>query len=210
MNSTTSQLAAWQGAFGDAYIDRNPATEALIGRRTQGFARMLAPLAAHMPSSVLEVGANVGINLRALQRLGFDELYAVEPNARARAQLVADHVLPASRTFDACAESLPFGDRSKDLVLSCTVLIHLSDASLQRACEEIHRVAARAILVAEYFSPSAQAIPYRGHDDMLFKRDYGALFLDLFPDLELVDYGFLWKRASGFDDVTYWLLRRSP
>lgn len=210
MNPPTPQLAAWQGAFGNAYIDRNPASDAIIALRAQGFARMLAPLCGRAPGSVLEIGANIGLNLRALQRLGVGGLQAVEPNPRARAQLIADRVLPASQVFDACAEALPFGDRTIGLVLTCTVLIHLPDASLDAACEEIHRVAARDILIAEYFSPQPHTVHYRGHDEMLFKRDYGGLFLDRFADLELLDYGFLWKRTSGFDDVNYWLLRRSP
>lgn len=85
MNPPTPQLAAWQGAFGNAYIDRNPASDAIIALRAQGFARMLAPLCGRAPNSVLEIGANIGLNLRALQRLGMGGLQAVEPNPRARA-----------------------------------------------------------------------------------------------------------------------------
>lgn len=107
MNPPTPQLAAWQGAFGNAYIDRNPASDAIIALRAQGFARMLAPLCGRAPNSVLEIGANIGLNLRALQRLGMGGLQAVEPNPRARAQLIADRVLPTSQVFDACAEALP-------------------------------------------------------------------------------------------------------
>lgn len=93
MHTPTPQLAAWQGAFGNAYIDRNPASDAIIALRA--------------PGSVLEIGANIGLNLRALQRLGVGGLQAVEPNPRARTQLIADRVLPASQVFDACAEALP-------------------------------------------------------------------------------------------------------
>jgi spore coat polysaccharide biosynthesis protein SpsF len=32
--------------------------------------------------------------------------------------------------------------------------------------------------------------------------------MDRFPDLQLVDYGFFWKRATGLDDATWWLFRK--
>lgn len=95
------------------------------------------------------------------------------------------------------------------LVLTCTLLIDLPDASLRRARDAIHRVAARHILLAACFSPTHQFVPNRDQDDMLFKRGYGARFLDLFPDLDVVQYGFPWRRASSFDDVNYGLLRKS-
>ena len=36
MARNTPQLEAWQGDFGNAHVDRNPASERLIGRRTAG------------------------------------------------------------------------------------------------------------------------------------------------------------------------------
>jgi hypothetical protein len=53
-------------------------------------------------------------------------------------------------------------------------------------------------------------IEYRGELDMLFKRDFGKLFIENF-DCEIVDYGFLWGHQfdnAGFDDITYWLFRK--
>ena len=51
-------------------------------------------------------------------------------------------------------------------------------------------------------------VRYRGYDDMLYKRDYGSMMLDLFPDLHVIDYGFLWKRITDLDDVNYWLFEK--
>lgn len=200
------QLSEWKGQFGNDYIARNPSTEESVRRRASAFAQMLRPLVQEQPATILEIGANIGHNLRALQRICSAQLMAVEPNAAARHQLL-DGVLPSQCVHDASAERLPFADSSVDLVFTCTVLIHVPDAELARACDEIFRVARRHILLIEYFSPRNETVPYRGHGDMLFKRDYGGIFMDRYP-LRLLDYGFFWKRVSDLDDVNFWLLEK--
>ncbi|TQV83644.1 class I SAM-dependent methyltransferase [Denitrobaculum tricleocarpae] len=57
--------------------------------------------------SILEVGANVGINLRALSNLCNAELTAVEPNDQVREKLVRAGVVSAERAVAATGESLP-------------------------------------------------------------------------------------------------------
>jgi spore coat polysaccharide biosynthesis protein SpsF len=160
------------------------------------------------PASILEVGASVGINLRALLGLTDADLFAVEPNAGAREQLVADKVVPSERLFDAVATELPLDDGVVDLVFTSGVLIHVPPADLEAAYGEIHRVAARYILCMEYFSPILVEIPYRGHDGLLFKRDFGGMWLDLFPGLDPVANGFFWSRTTGLDDLNWWLFRK--
>ncbi len=208
MTGNEKQLREWCGAFGDAYIDRNLTMPERVRQRARAFARILSHLAGAPPASILEVGANVGFNLRALEQLTGAELHAVEPNARAREILLADGVLAADRLHDATASALPFVDGAMDLVFTSAVLIHIPDAALEQAYREIHRVSRRYILSMEYFSPTPVTVPYRGHGDMLFKRDYGSLWLDLFADLELVADGFFWKRTTGLDNVNWWLFRK--
>ena len=60
----------------------------------------------------------------------------------------------------------------------------------------------------KYFAPSSEEVSYRGHEGALFRRDYGTLFAELFPELALRDTGFLSKDA-GWDDVTWWLFEQS-
>ena len=74
---------------------------------------------------------------------------------------------------------------------------------------EIHRVSSKYVFCSEYFSPKAETISYRGETDLLFKNDFGSLYLDLFPDLRLVDYGFFWRRTTVMDDCTWWLFRKA-
>ncbi len=43
---------------------------------------------------------------------------------------------------------------------------------------------------------------------MLLKRDLAVFWMSQHPGLSLVDYGFFWKRASGLDNLTWWLFRK--
>ena len=97
-----------------------------------------------------------------------------------------------------------------DMAFTSGVLIHIHPDQLPASIEEIHRVARRYIVCIEYFSDKPEMIPYRGHDDRLFKRDFGGLYLDRFPDLQLLDYGFAWKRVTGLDNLTWWLFEKRP
>ena len=43
---------------------------------------------------------------------------------------------------------------------------------------------------------------------MLIKTALGEFWMSWHPDLSLVDYVFFWKRATGLDNVTWWLFRK--
>lgn len=201
----TEQLERWRGTFGDAYVERNIATPEAVDIQKRVFSRALEK-AKPRPRSILEVGCNIGINLRALDALCDTELFAVEPNAKARDAVLADGVLDAAHLFDAMGSALPFDDGAVDLTFTSGVLIHIPEPALQETMREIHRVSRRFILCLEYFATTPTTVPYRDHSDMLFKRDFGSLYLDLFPDLEIVDDGFFWRRSTGADDLTWCLL----
>lgn len=202
------QVDEWRGEFGKAYIERNSATTKRIQQRKEAFSQIFSHIENALPKSILEVGANVGLNLRGLRSILSSELYAVEPNRMARDILVAEEVVPNEHAFDGTADELPFKDSSVDMVLTSTVLIHIPDELLEASYSEIHRVAKRYILCLEYFSPEPIKVHYRGRNDMLFKRDYGGLWLDNYPELELINNGFFWKRTTGLDDVNWWLFRK--
>jgi pseudaminic acid biosynthesis-associated methylase len=103
---------------------------------------------------------------------------------------------------------LPLQDAAVEFSFTSGVLIHIAPDDLLASCAEIYRVSSRYIACAEYFNPTPVEIEYRGHSGVLFKRDFGGYWLDNFLDLELVDYGFLWRRATGLDDLTWWLFRK--
>jgi spore coat polysaccharide biosynthesis protein SpsF len=154
------------------------------------------------------VGANIGANLKALRALTGAELYAVEPNAKARARIVAGKAVPKKNVLDGIASDIALDDGAVDLAFTSGVLIHIHPDDLLASCREIHRVASHYIACAEYFSPRAEEVLYRGNKAAMFRRDFGGFWLDNFPDLRLVDYGFTWYRAGGPDDMNWWVFEK--
>jgi spore coat polysaccharide biosynthesis protein SpsF len=66
-------------------------------------------------------------------------------------------------------------------------------------------------MIAEYYNPSPTAMSYRGNSNKLFKRDFAGEMLNKYPDLELIDYKFVYHRDNNFpqDDITWFLLKKS-
>ena len=90
------------------------------------------------------------------------------------------------------------------------VLIHINPELLERAYRKLYDASHRYVLVCEYYNPSPVRMPYRGHDDRLFKRDFAGEMLDMFADLQLIDYGFQYHRDPTFpqDDITWFLMEK--
>jgi pseudaminic acid biosynthesis-associated methylase len=206
--TTTPQAEFWRGEFGNAYTDRNLASSDQMQARLQLWSEILSHTISAPPESFLEVGANLGTNLRALRLLTAARCLAVEPNDKAREILVRDGVLKAEDMRGGIASQIDFPDGAADFAFTSGVLIHIHPDHLAASLKEIHRCSRRWIGCIEYFSDKPEMIPYRGHDDRLFKRDFGGFWLDSFPDLRVVAYGFAWKRVTGLDNLTWWLFEK--
>jgi hypothetical protein len=74
--------------------------------------------------------------------------------------------------------------------------------------DEIVRCSTRHVLCGEYFGDPPSQVRYHGLDGALFKRDYGRLYVERFPELRAVARGFLAKHDGGWDDLTWWLFER--
>jgi pseudaminic acid biosynthesis-associated methylase len=205
---TSDQLGKWTGTFGDDYIERNAATKESVALALKMWSNLLLQFRGAKLDSILEVGSNVGQNLRALRLLTDAQLFAVEPNKKAVDVLVNDRVLPASCVSLADAFDIPHDDNFFDLVFTCGVLIHISSENLSAAYREIYRVSRRFILSIEYFSEQPVEIPYRGHSALLFKRDFGLLWKEMFPELAIRGSGFFWRPETGLDNLTWWLFEK--
>lgn len=201
----TEQEVFWAGDFGDDYIQRNQ-SEKLLASNLSFFSRALS--GARKVQTCIEFGANIGMNLKALQLLyPGQEQYAVEINASAVAEL--ESVTPTSHIFH--SSILDFAPQQTfDLTLIKGVLIHINPNELPTVYDKLVSATGKYLLVAEYYNPSPVSIPYRGHSDRLFKRDFAGEILDRYENLELVDYGFVYRRDPEFpqDDITWFLMAK--
>ena len=91
------------------------------------------------------------------------------------------------------------------------VLIHINPEYLSTVYQKLYDASSKYILVTEYYNPSAVSIPYRGHSDRLFKRDFAGEMMEKFQDLKLIDYGFVYRNDPSFpqDDITWFLMKKT-
>lgn len=207
-DATTEQLDFWRGDFGNAYCGRNQATPLHLQALVALWGDILKSMVGKPPEGILEVGSNIGNNLRALRALTGTRFLAIEPNRQARETLIADGVVAAADAHDGATTSIDLPDGVADLAFTSGVLIHVHPDDLELSCREIYRVSRKYVVCIEYFADKPEMIPYRGATDKLFKRDFGSYWLDLFPDLQLLDYGFAWKRVTGLDNLTWWAFEK--
>jgi spore coat polysaccharide biosynthesis protein SpsF len=201
----TEQEEFWAGGFGDAYVDRNQG-EARVASNTALFSRVLR--AARPIGSVLELGANIGMNMLALRNLLPSASFAaVEINQQA---VQALRHIPRVQVHPVSIFEL--GDVGvHDLVLCKGVMIHIAPEKLPDLYDLMYRTSRRYLCLAEYYSPRPVEISYRGHEGKLFKRDFAGELLDRFAGLRLVDYGFAWHRdpLCPQDDLNWFLLEKT-
>ena len=205
MQFETDQEKFWAGNFGTEYIARNN-SQKLLGANLHFFSKALRTAAPI--KSCLEFGANIGLNLKSLSLLypGI-ELSAVEINADAVSQL--SKLIKLEDIFrGSILDFTP--SRQFDLTVVKGVLIHINPEKLSVVYDSIVRASNRYVLVAEYYNPFPVSIPYRGHTDRLFKRDFAGEIMDRHPELRLIDYGFCYRRDPAFpqDDINWFLMEK--
>lgn len=198
----TDQERFWAGEFGQGYMERNEG-ERWVASNQALFSRILH--SAPGVRSIAELGCNIGLNLQALHRINpqFDLCgYEINVTAAARcrelgiAKIVEGTILePLTGQFD--------------LTFTKGVLIHINPNELRSAYDNLYQLSTRYVLVAEYYSPTPEAITYRGVPDRLFKRDFAGEIMDLYG-VELVDYGFVYRRDNYFlqGDISWFLLQK--
>jgi spore coat polysaccharide biosynthesis protein SpsF len=155
--------------------------------------------------SILEFGAGNGLNLLAIRDAFPDiDLHATDINPEAVKEL--DRLgFPTS-----CYSVTQRGMLPQDMVLTKGVLMHVPPDQLPAAYQVLYETARKYILICEYYNPVPVEVPYHGETGVLWKRDYAGEMLDIYPDLRLVDYGFVYHRdpVSPLDDVSWFLLQK--
>jgi pseudaminic acid biosynthesis-associated methylase len=205
MSYKTEQEAFWAGTFGNDYIQRNQSEEYLASN-LNFFSKIFQH--TDRPASLIEFGANIGMNLKAIQMLfpGI-ALSAIEINEKAADEL--RKLMPSESVFNESILDYT-SEKQHDVSLIKGVLIHINPEVLPQVYEKLYRASRKYILVCEYYNPSPVVINYRGHQDRLFKRDFAGEMMETYPDLRLVDYGFVYRRDRSFpqDDVTWFLMEK--
>ncbi len=201
----TEQENFWATEFGDDYIGRNTVEDNLPAR-LKLFSRILER--TYGVDEVFEFGANIGNNLHALRML--------LPEAKLKALEINDKAVETLKSYSWLNEvhqgSLldDVFENSADLTFTSGVLIHINPDGLQSAYEQLYKSSRKYVMVCEYYNPAPVTIPYRGHNDRLFKRDFAGEMMDKYPDLKLIDYGFAYHRDTSFpmDDLNWFLMEK--
>ncbi len=203
----TEQEQFWAGDFGNDYIARNECTPEALAADLFFFTGALKAM-RRTPESIIELGANIGLNLRALRLLfpGTKQT-AVEINDQAverlRRDRVADEVV-----HDSILNFTP--TRRHDLALIKGVMIHLNPEMLPQVYRKLAECSSRHVLIAEYYNRRPDEVTYRGHTARLFRRDFGGEFMDACQEFSCVDYGFSYHRDARErqDDLTWFLFEK--
>ena len=200
----TEQEKFWAGKFGDDYVERGNRSRALSNNISL-FSKILSR--TKTIESVIEFGANIGLNLIAIKQLLPNvDLSAIEINKKSADEL---ELLEGVRIYH--QSILDFAvDYERDFVFTRGMLIHINPDRLQDVYDLLYKTSRRYICLAEYYNPTPVKVDYRGHKNKLFKRDFAGEMLDRFKDLELLDYGFVYHRDNNFpqDDINWFLLEK--
>lgn len=206
----TEQEEFWSGNFGDEYIERNVDTK-LLSSNLHLFSNILSKTDSEI-TSVMEFGANIGLNLKAIEQLLPNaELNAIEINKKAAIKL--QESITKCKVYQSSileADFLGENEFKYDIAFIKGVLIHINPNELNNVYDKLYKAAKKYICIAEYYNPTPVEVAYRGYEDKLFKRDFAGEILDRYKDLKLVDYGFCYSRDTCFpmDDVTWFLLKK--
>ncbi|MBU3126672.1 pseudaminic acid biosynthesis-associated methylase [Clostridium tagluense] len=184
------QKSIWNGNFGKEYTERNIYSPTELDEfylDTYGFSRtdmnlLFLDEMNKEKCRILEIGCNVGNQLRSLQEMGFKNLYGIELQNYAveRAKELTNNI----NIIQASADDIPFKDGFFDLVFTSGVLIHISPENVVKILEEIYRCSNKYIWGFEYYSENYSEIKYREKENILWKTDFSNLYLKRFHRLK--------------------------
>lgn len=186
------QESTWVGDFGKDYTDRctfSPEELNFFYKKEYGLSRLdmnnrfLYGLGLE-DKRVLEVGCNVGNQLRLLQEMNFKHLYGIELQSYAVEK--AKSLTTSINIIQATGDNIPFKDKYFDMVFTSGVLIHISPKNIGFVLDEIFRCSNEYIWGFEYYADKYTEVDYRGNEGLLWKTNFAKLYMDRFSDLVLI------------------------
>jgi len=188
----TYQEEIWKSKFGEEYnlrniFDNKGLDEVYVSdigiSRTEMNNRFIGNLDRNI--KILEIGCNIGVQLVNLQEMGFKNLFGIDIQSHA-----VEHARKNTSGMNiilGSAYDVPFKVGFFDLVFTNRVLIHINPDFINAALKEIVRCTSKYVYGSEYYADDLTMLKnYRGHDNIAWKRDFKQLYLDLFPELNLI------------------------
>jgi len=192
----TMQMKEWMEGFGKKYTDRNALTLDEMNemyRKKFGISKedlnnlFIAEMNRNI--KILEVGSNIGNQLLLLQKMGFKNLYGIEPQEYAVE--LSKKITKNINIIKGDVFNIPFKDNFFDLVFTSGVLIHINSHDIKIALREIYRCSKKYIWGFEYYADKYTEILYRGQKNLLWKANFLKIYQDIFTDLKVVKMKFL-------------------
>ncbi len=203
MNYNTEQEKFWAGNFGTEYINRNNSNKLIYSKMIM-WEKILKSTCN--VNSIKEFGCNIGHNLEALNKLnpGFSLIgYEINKDAASKASQKQIAKIINKSILENMSE------KPSDLTFTVGVLIHINPDFLHIVYENLVKQTKKYIVLAEYYNPTPVEVLYRGYKSKLFKRDFAGELIENY-NLNLIDYGFIYKRDKLVpqDDITWFLLEK--
>ena len=213
MLEATVQLKKWKGNFGKNYTNRNTFSLSALEKmyrtnygikRTELNEIFLGKTKRSI--RILEVGVNTGNQLLCLQKMGFTNLYGIEPQEYAielSKKRTRNINIIKGDVFD-----IPFKDNYFDIVFTSGVLIHINPRHIKKALREIYRCTKKYIWGFEYYSDKYTDILYRGNKNLLWKANFPKIYADAFPGLKIMKIKFFKYLNDDNTDVMFLLKKQ--
>ena len=213
----TEQVKFWESDFGKEYTSRNTYNKEEWDNyyfKQYGLTKldMNNEFLSDMNKGIkiLEVGCNIGMQLKGLQDMGFKNLYGIELQYDAVEK--SKSLYSGLNIIQGSGFDIPFKDNFFDLVCTNGVLIHISPEDIKKFIMEMVRCSSKYIWGFEYFSEKMVALEYRGNKGFLWKNNFAKLIQELDPGFKITKekkYPYINQLEKGNVDIMYLLEKQN-
>ena len=180
MNNKNYQTKMWGGEFGIKYTRRNTFSYIKWNKMYKdrfGFTKenINKSFLYNLPKKIkiLELGCNIGSQLRCLYKMGYKNLNGIEIQHHCLKKLKKNFNFVNG--IQSTVFKLPFNNNSFDLVFTNNVLIHIPPKKIHIVLKEMYRVSKLWIWGSEYYSQNYKEIIYRKNKNLLWKADFAKI-----------------------------------
>jgi len=213
MNNKNYQTKMWGGEFGIKYTRRNTFSYIKWNKMYKDrfdFTKenINKSFLYNLPKKIkiLELGCNIGSQLRCLYKMGYKNLSGIEIQHHCLKKLKKNFNFVNG--IQSTVFKLPFNNNSFDLVFTNNVLIHIPPKKIHIVLKEMYRVSKLWIWGSEYYSQNYKEIIYRKNKNLLWKADFAKIFLKNFKNLKLIKHKFLVSKFDNEEIDSMYLLKK--